>query len=437
MINIYLYGKNLLSFLRGFLLPLVVVSSLYPQEVIDGVAAVVGDNIILKSELADIVFRSILELQLDQSRDADRISELQNQMLQTLINQKIILEIAEIETIEVQDREVDLSIDQYMNSLINQYGTEERVSELAGKSVSEIRREFWPNMREQLITQRFQEQLLADISVTRNEVITFFEQYKDSLEALPTLFNLSHILFNITPGKASKDEALHLMQSLRERVQAGEGFAELASTFSHDPGSSRHGGELGLVSRGTFVPEFEEVAFYLKPGETSDIVETEFGFHIIQLVEKRGEKINVRHILISPQVSEADEDSVYSFALSLRDSILEEDNFVRYAKKYSDDSSTRDNGGNMGWISLSNLTVPEISTVLPSLTVDEISPPIYASDGYHLLFIHDIKPGGIPTLASHWSEIENLSLNKKKVEFFTSWLDQISSSLYIKNFLVD
>jgi len=408
---------------------------LQSQEVVDGIAAIVGDNIILKSELADIVFRAALELQLDQERDIDKLMALQDQMLQTLISQKIILEIAEIETIEVQDREVNLAVDQYINSLVAQYGSEERVADLAEMSISEIRREFWPNMREQLITQRFQEQLLADIKMTRNEVISFYNEYKDSLQAVPTLYNMSHILFNVLPGKESRDAAFTQALSLRERILSGENFADLASQYSHDPGSAQQGGVLGLVSRGTLVPEFEEVAFNLKNEEISNVVKTEFGYHIIQLVEKIGEKINVRHLLISPQVSDADEDSVYSMALSVHDSIKSEGDFSSFATRYSNDNTTKDIGGSLGWVDPLNLSFSEIAQVLPIIDLDEVSHPIRSNDGYHLIIIHDVKQGGIPNLLTHWSEIEMMALTKKNSDFFTSWLENISSSIYIKNFI--
>lgn len=417
---------------RRLFVAVLMASSLYSQEVIDGIAAIVGDNIILRSEVAELVFRSALERRLDPQQDAEKIANIQEQVLQTLINQKIMLEIAEIETIEVQDREVNTALDHYFSTLVSQYGSEQRVAEIAGKTVSELRREFWPNMRDQLITQRFQETLLANISVTRDEVISFYEEYRDSLQAFPTLYHLSHILFKVLPGKASRDSALTIARRLRERVLSGEDFAVLATDFSNDPGSAPHGGELGLVDRGTFVPEFEQVAFSLNPGEVSEIVKTEFGYHIIQLVQKIGEKINVRHILITPQVTSADEDSVWAFALSIGDSLVSGAEFPQMAKRYSDDSLTKDQAGQLGWINPSNFPIPEIIQVLPSLIPNEVSPPVRAGDGYHLIIMNDVQPGGRPTLESHWSQIHSIALNKKNSDFFSAWLNKASSSIYVK-----
>ena len=422
-------------FLKVMFLLLTSVRVVPAQEIVDGVAAIVGDNIILKSDLAQLLVRSTLELQLHPERDADQILELQDELLESLISRNLMLEIAEAETIVVQDREVDAAVDQYVNSLVAQYGSEDRLKQVAGTSVRELRRELWPDMRDQLITQRFQDELLKDIAVTRNEVLAFYEEYKDSLRALPTLYQLSHILFNVMPGQVSRQGAYDLIASLRNRLTSGEDFAQLAREFSQDPGSADQGGELGLVTRGTLVPLFEEVAFSLKPGETSPIIETEFGYHIIQTIGKIGQKINVRHILIIPVLSDADEDSVYSFARSIQDSIDTSGDFKSFAEKFSDDQTSKDRGGNLGWIDASVLPIPEIAEVLPSLPVGETSPPVRTGDGYHIILIHAIRPGGDPTLSSHWSELEALTLAKKKGDFFADWIGTVSSSVYIHNAL--
>lgn len=420
---------------RGLLLSLLSLSLLCGQEPVDGIAVIVGDNIILRSEVVELLFRSALELRLDPDRDADRLTLIQDQILQSMINQKIMLEMAEAETVEVQDREVEAALDQYFSSLMAQYGSEERVEDLMGTTVSEMRREFWPDMRDQLVFQRFQEQLLADVAVTRNEVINFYSEYKDSLKAVPTLYKVSHILLTVSPGAVSRQAALDSIGAIRERILAGEDFASLARDYSQDPGSARHGGQLGLVDRGTLVPQFEQAAFALKPGETSSIVKTDFGYHLIQLIDKVGEKINVRHVLISPQVSDADEDSAYAMALAIRDSIMSGHRFPALAARYSAHHASREKGGLLGWVEPSTLPFPQLSKVLPSLTIGDVSLPGRGAHGYHLILIHDVKPGGFPTLSSHWSEIENTALAKKKSDYFSTWLERTSSSLYLKNFV--
>jgi len=411
-------------------------SVLFPQgEVIDGIVAIVGKRIILKSDVMQLVQMSAIEMRLDPAKDQDKIARLQRQALRNLIDQKLILEIAEVESIEVKDREVDAALDQHLNNIIAQVGSEERVEKMFGKPFKHIRREMWPDMRDNLIAERFRETLLKDITITREEVEEFYRQYKDSLGTIPTMYNLSHIRFRITPGAKSRRDAFKKITAIRQRLLSGEDFASLAMKYSQDPGSARNRGELGFVSRGTLVPAFEEVAFSLEEGEISDIVETDFGYHIIQPIKKMGDKVNVRHILIVPEVSDADVDSVYALALSIRDSIVNNDNFAFYASKYSDDENSKDKGGNLGWINPQTFPVPEIPKVLPSIKMHTVSMPVRASDGYHLIKINDIRPGGEPNLTTHWTEIEQVALSRKKSNYFRKWLENSTSSIYVKSFL--
>lgn len=405
------------------------------RNIIDGVAAVVGEHVILKSDVAQLVQMTAVELRLDPGLDGKRLLKLQNDVIQNLINQKLILEIAEVESIEVAEREVETALDQYISSHVARLGSEERLEEALGKNINELRRESWSDVREQLIGERFRAELLKNISVTRNEVTAFYTLYKDSLGIIPTLYDLRHILFEVRPGGKSRRRAQALADSLRNRLLSGETFTPLARQFSNDPGSAPSGGELGLVGRGTFVQAFEEAAFSLNSGEISPIVTTLFGYHIIQLVNKLGEKINVRHILISPQASVADEDSIYALALSVRDSITSADDFSNMASVYSADENTRDGGGKLGWINPASLPVKEMSQVLSILDVGEVSPPVNASDGYHLMLISDVRVGGFPTPESHWIEIEQMALAKKKGDFFNSWIEGVSSAVFIKSYL--
>ena len=330
------------------------------QNLIDGVAAIVGQHVILKSDIAQLVQMSAVERQLDPRFDIEKLEQLQEQVLQSLINQKLILEIAEVESIEVEDREVDQAVEQYLAQSVSQAGSEEQLEKILGKRIGELRRMWWPDMREQLITERYQGQLFGDITITRDEVAVFYNNYKDSLGTLPTLYNTSHIFIKLRPGGKSRAVSRNLVDSLRQRILGGEDFAQLAEQFSQDPGSARNGGELGFVNRGTFVPAFERVAYALSPGEVSDLVETEFGYHIIEVLEVLGDKVNVRHILISPKVSAADEDSVYAFASFLRDSIKTEEDFSLLAKNHSDDISTQEAGGRLGWVDPNTFPIEEI-----------------------------------------------------------------------------
>ena len=405
------------------------------QNLIDGVAAIVGEHIILKSDLAQIVQMTAVEQRLDTRFDVDKLELIQSQVLESLINQKLILEIAEVESIEVEDREVDQAVEQYIAQSVGQAGSEERLESILGKRISELRREWWPDMKEQLVAERYQGQLFGDVVVTRDEVFVFYNDYADSLEEVPTVYNSSHIFFRARPGGESRKKARFLLDSLRGEILSGSDFARLASLYSEDPGSAKRGGELGFVNRGTLVPAFEQVAYTLGPGEVSDVVETEFGYHIIEAVEILGDKINARHILVTPKVSTADEDSIYALALSIGDSVDSEDRFSTMARRYSDDASTGDSGGRLGWVDPQRFPVEAIAKVLPGINVGAPSPPITTDDGFHLLYVHEVRKGGTPTLETHWAEIEGLALAQKKAKRFSGWLKDASSTIYVENFL--
>ncbi|MFQ6615321.1 MAG: peptidylprolyl isomerase [Fidelibacterota bacterium] len=417
------------------ILALATAGTLWCQDIVEGIAAVVGDRIVLKSDVAQLVQMRAMERRLRPDTDAHEFAQLQNQAVTTLIQQKLILEIAEEESILVEEREVNSALDQYVASLINQAGSEQEIENAFGKSLGDLKREWWPDMQEQLITQKFQQQLVQEVAVTRQEVIQFYEEYRDSLGVFPTLYRVSHILFEVSPGRASRLKARHLADSLRHRLIEGDDFATLTAQYSDDPGTASSGGELGLVNRGTLVPEFEEVAFNLSPGEISDVVKTPFGYHVLEMIERVGEKINVRHILITPQVTEADEDSVQAVALTISDSIHTAQDMVRFAARYSQDDRTRSLGGNLGWVDPSQLPWTEVGDILPTLTPGHVSAPLKAGDGLHLLFVHEIKPGGVPTLATHWPELEAIALERKKADLFRQWFDQAGSTVFIRNYL--
>ncbi len=405
------------------------------QNLIDGIAAIVGEHVILKSDVAQIVQMTAMEQRLDPRFDVDKLEQIQARVLESLINQKLILEIAEVESIEVEDREVDQAVEQYIAQSVGQAGSEERLESIVGKRISELRREWWPDMKEQLIAERYQGQLFGDVVVTRGEVFAFYNQYRDSLKAVPTVYNTSHIFFKARPGGKSRNRALSLLDSLRNEIVGGADFASLAELYSEDPGSARRGGELGFVNRGTLVPAFEQVAYTLSSGEVSEVVETEFGYHIIEAVEILGDKINARHILVTPKVSPADEDSIYAFALSIRDSIETNEQFSAMAERHSDDASTGESGGRLGWVDPERFPVEAIAKVLPSIELGICSPPITTDDGFHLLYVHEVREGGLPTLDTHWAEIEGLAVARKKAKRFKDWLKNASSTIYVENFL--
>ena len=401
---------------------------------LDGLAAIVGDNIILKSDLSQLVSMAALQQQINPANDYKRFQKLQLEILQSLVDQKIILEMAELDSIEVKEKDVDNALNKQIENFITQAGSKESAETSLGQSLKSFRREFWPEMRDRLISEQYQYSLLSNIKTSKEDVFSFFNTYKDSLPMLPALINLYHLLIVVKPGKESKNIAFETIKNLRTQILNGESFEKLAQSFSQDPGSKSKGGSLGLVKRGSLVKEFETVAFTLEPGTISNPVETVFGYHLINVQEKQGDKAQVSHILISPTITEEDEQRAYHLSLELSDSIVSLDLFKKYAAKYSDDEKTKQVGGNIGWIDPLVYSVSGISSFIRknNLNLNECSRPVKTDFGYHLLWISAIKPGGKPTLSDHWIDIELMALNQKKMLWYRNWMKEARKQVYIE-----
>ena len=406
----------------------------FAQQSLGGITAIVGDKIILKSEVVQIVQMTALNMGIDPNSNEEQIKNISEGVLQSLIDQHLVLSIAEAESVIVSSREVDEALERHIASVLTRAGSESRLEEIFGKSLRELKRELWPDIHDQLVVERFQSQLFSGVVISRKEVEDFFSTYKDSIGVLPELYDIQWLRLSITPGNKTKLETIDKLNEIRQRIVSGEDFGSLASQHSQDPGSARNGGELGFTARGTLVPEYEEVALSLAEGKVSDVIETPFGFHIIQTIGRMGEKINTRHILFVPQPSEADEDSVYMLASMLADSINTSKELSVYATKYSDDNLSKERGGHLGFQNISSLPYPGLAQVIPKLKMGELSPPLYGETAWFLLMINNVRPGGVPSLGVHWAEIESLALGKKKSDFFSSWLSKKSSSIYVRVF---
>ena len=398
---------------------------------VDGVAAIVGEHVILKSDVAQLVNMAVVQQRLNPATDMDKLLQLQQEVVRTVVDQKIMLEMAALDSIEVDDKEVERSLDQQIEMFIQRAGNEERAEEMLGQSLKSFRREFWLEMKDRLITERYQQTLINKITVSRQDVEMFFYTFKDSLPLFPLTIKLRHLLIQIKAGEASLAKTKGDLVEIKQRILNGESFSELASLYSQDPGSKKNGGSLGFVKRGTLVPEFESVAFSQDVGIISEIVETQFGFHIIKTEEKRGDKVKVSHILLIPEITDEDESKTYRFTLSLKDSASTLEEYKRLVGIYSADEQTKEIGGDLGWINPQNAPIPEIAQVISLLEVGECSLPVKTDQGYHLFWISSFKPGGVPDLTVHWTEIETMALNMKKAKWYNSWITAARNNFYI------
>ncbi len=416
---------------------LLVCGAFAQQQVVDEIAAVVGNEIIMKSELDYQVKLTAAQQKVNPSTPG-----LEQQVLNQMIDEKLAYAQALLDSIDVSDDEVNQRIDYQINYFEQQYGSKEKVEQLYGMSIEKIKRTLEDPVRKQLMIQKLEQKKFGDVSATRREVDEFFSTYKDSIGVIPEKVQIAHIFMAPKATEAMKEQAKAKAEAILDSIKHGADFAEMARKYSEDPGSAAEGGDLGWVGKGVFYPEFEAAAFALKPGELSGVVESPVGFHIIQMIERRGDKIHVRHILI--KIKKGDQaDSITIGKLSaIRDSIVKGDStFAYYAKKYSQDKESNVYGGDLGTFYMNQLD-PTMRNIVSKLKVGEISEPKridYGSGnyGYHIVLLEKRVPQHQANLNEDYQEIKKLADNWKKQKEYNDWIDQLKKNIYWKVLLTE
>jgi len=283
--------------------------------------------------------------------------------------------------------------------------------------------------------QRLKDQKFASVETSRREVEDFFNTFKDSIGVIPEKVKISHIYRNPRASEKVRQEALNFAKSLLDSVKAGMDFAGLASKYSDDPASAKQGGDLGFVKRGIFYPEFESAAFSLEIGQTSDPVESPVGFHIIQLLEKRGESIHTRHILVKIKADDQADLKTIDFLSDVRDSIIKGNGtFDDYAKKYSEDKQTAVFGGELGTFYLNQLDKALLDPV-SKLKEGEISFPRrieYGPEnyGYHIVFLEERTAQHTASMEKDFTEIKKLADEYKRQDKYQAWIEELKEKIF-------
>lgn len=397
-------------------------------QVLDRIVAVVGNEMILESELNAQVQFFVFNNRID-----PKTPGLKEQVLQSMINEKLIVAKAIEDSVTVTDDEVSQQLEAVIQQRVQQVGSESKLEELYGMPMSRIKREFRDEMRKNLLAQKLQQQKFGNAQIGRLEVEEFYDTYKDSLGQVPEEVELARIFIRPKFDSSAVMVARQKLEALQDSLKAGVEFAELAKRHSEDPGSAAQGGDLGFVRRGQFVKEFETAVFSLKEGETSDIVETQFGLHLIQLLERRGEAVHARHILIRISRTESSDQATIDLLDSLRQKALAGESFAELAKKYSEDDQTASIGGALGTFELEQLDKNLYAAVQP-LQAGDISKPVRVeygtSYGYQIVFVKKRTPAHEPTLEHDYHRIETVALNYKRNKDYTAWLDDLKKSIY-------
>lgn len=400
------------------------------QETLDRIVAVVDDEIILQSELNLQVAYLAAQRNIDPND-----SKLRNTILDRMIEEKLLYAQAALDSITISDDEINASLENQLSYFISQYGSQEKLEQVYGMSIDKIKRELRDEVRKSLMSNRVQQKHFSEIDVTRREVEEFYNTYKDSLALIPEKFELAHIFINPQKGERLKAKAREFAESLLDSIKKGADFAALAKKYSDDPGSAAKGGELGFVKRGVFFPEFEAAAFQLEEGELSEVVESPVGFHIIQMLERRGESIKTRHILVKVKSDEEADFRAIEQLNEIRDSLMQgEKSFEYFARKYSDDEETAKLGGKLGTFEVSQLDQTLRDRVY-GMSIGEISFPKRLeldnkSYGYHIIKVINRTPEHKATLEGDYDELKRLAMYHKRQKLYTEWINELKNKIY-------
>lgn len=412
------------------------------QVSLDRVVGVVGKNMILESEVrAGLSDAQSKGYNLGENGDCE--------VFEQLLQMKLLLAQADKDSVTVTDGEVENELNRRVSYMIQQFGSEENMVAQLGKEIVLIKEEFRKEIKDLLIAQKMNQKISGEAKVTPAEVRAFFKSIpEDSLPLINSEVEIGQIIKKPTISEKAKKQAREKLADLRKQiVEGGESFAVKATLYSEDPGSAAKGGEYDNIQRGSFVPEFEAAAFRLKPGEVSEIVETVYGLHIIQLIARRGDFIDLRHILISPKISFDDLarcknelDSIYQLIQSGKYT------FCQAASLFSDDKETKMNCGLMINMNAGNtrFEIEELGQMddklvfmLDKMNVGDMSEPLpYATrdqkQAYRIFYLKNRIPPHKANLKDDYQRLQNFASAQKQDRLLNEWVNRKMKSTYIK-----
>lgn len=405
--------------------------------VVDKIIAKVDNYIVLKSELEASYQQYLTEGNVQSGEAKCRI-------LSSLILNKLMVAKAEIDSVVVTDAEVDQNTNQRMNAILQSSGNSaEELEKIYGKSLDQIKTELRDQIREQLVSRAMQSKITNDITVTPSEVKKFFNKVpSDSLPFYSSDVEVAQIVRVSQVSNSQKEEAKRKLSDIRDRILKGENFNELAKKYSEDPTARTGGGELGYAGRGAMVPSFEAMAFKLKKGEISQPFESPFGFHILQLLDRRGNEYNSRHILISAIPSKDDIKRSERYLDSIRTLIVRDSiKFEQAAKEYSEDPNTKGHGGFFTdqeggtRISIKDLD-PVVYFIIDTMKIGSISRPVtYRTDdqkeAVRILYFKTKLPPHEANLKDDWTRMQSAALAEKKDKTLEKWFSKARLDVFI------
>ena len=409
------------------------------DKVVDQIVALVGGNIILKSEIE----RMHIE---QQAQGVTTEGDMKCEILENYLVDKLLVAEAELDTlIEVTPSQVNQRMDQQMAMYVSYIGSEKAVEEYFKKSIVEIKADMKEGIRNQLLSQQKREKIIADVTVTPSEVRYNFKNLKEEeIPTIPTQYEYSQITFQPVIDLEEENRIKSKLREIKKRIEDGTSFATMAVLYSED-GSAKDGGVIGYLGRAELDPTYAAAAFNLKDDKVSNVIRSAFGFHIIQLVDKKGEKVNTRHILMKPKVSveakEVAHDRLDSLANMIRKNEIK---FEEAAAMFSYDKNSRNNAGiviNPNTMS-SKFSVedldPDVSKVITKMNINEISAPFESIDKetqlpvYKIIKVNKKIDSHKADLQNDYQKLAEMYLFKKKEQVFNEWINKQQAETYIR-----
>lgn len=409
------------------------------NQILDQVVAVVGKEVILKSDIETQYLQFRMQGYIEGSKESIKCD-----ILKDLIFQKLLLNQAEIDSIVVGESQVDQEMDRRFRYFIQQFGSQEKLEEYYDKSVDEFKEEMREVVEKQLIQQNVQAEIVKNVGITPKEVKAFYKEIPvDSLPLINAQYFVAELVKEPEITEAEKLSVKERLLKLRTRILQGESFATMAILYSEDPGSAKKGGELGMYGRGELYPEFEDVAFNLKEGEISGIVETEAGFHIIQMIEKQKDFVNVRHILLRPKISPIQIEESVTYLDSIYQLIQDSTYDFEQAVRLFSDNPNKISGGLLINPKTGNNSFqaeeldPKVFYTVDKLKVGEVSKPVsYTTednrDAYRLLKLVKKTEPHRANIEEDYDKIYMMALNKKHQDVLDKWVVEHAKEAYIR-----
>ncbi|MCU0408202.1 MAG: peptidylprolyl isomerase [Bacteroidales bacterium] len=415
--------------------------SLRSQVLVESIAAIVGNEVIYLSDLESTV------AELRRSGNRSSIENLRCDVFREMLVSKLFLDQARIDSIIVADSDVEGELNMRMNEAIKQAKGEEALEQYFGKSMIEIRRDIRRSMVEQATVREVQSKIAEDITITPAALKRYYASLpKDSLPVIPARYEMSIIQVDPPQNEDNKAEARQKLLDIRSQILAGKSFNVLAVLNSEDEGSAKNGGEIGFMARDELEKEYSEAAFSLTKGTVSKIVETRYGFHIIQLIEKKGEMVNTRHILIRPKVKPQQAQLAITKLDSLANLIRKDSiKFRDAALRYSTHKDSRINGGKLvspnpsdrtSWFTLEELS-PEMYVKVRDLKVGEISEPFRTTDEdnnpvFRIVRLDNELAAHKANLKDDYQALYNAALIEERTKKFDKWVREKLTVTYVR-----